>query len=324
MSVPRRIGDLIGNAGLVGALVRGRLPAAALFEGPAGVGKRTLAFLLAVRANCRRPEGGEPCGSCPSCIKAFGGNHPDIRVYSPDTEGGRIKIEQMREMRQEAQYRPFEGKCRCFIIDPADLMTVEAANCILKTLEEPAETTHLSLVTAFPDQVLPTIRSRCLQLNFQPIPRAELERFLADRSLDYPELRAAVSRGSVGVASALDPASFRKDRDLALKLLEAWAPRQTFAAILSGCEKLGLRVRDRVTAQRYLSLLQDLVCDLHLLETGSLDRITNVDRVKELQKLSGLVTQERRSRLLDAFAAARRDVDRNVKPDACFETAWID
>lgn len=323
MNAPRRIADLIGNSSLVAALGRGRLPAAGLFAGPEGIGKRTLALLLAAKSNCRSPLADDLCGDCISCRKAFQGIHPDIRLYTPDAEGGRIRIEQMRELRQEAQYRPFEGRCRCFIVDPADAMTTEAANCILKTLEEPAETTHLLLVTAYPDHLLPTIRSRCLQFSFQPVPRDELEQFLAGpAAAEQSELRAAVARGSVGAALALDVPAYRKERDLALRLLEAWVPKPTFATMLAACEKLGLRVRDRMTAQKYLTLLQDLACDLYLVQSARRERITNVDRQAELKRLARHFDVDRIRRFLDSLALARRDVDRNVKADVCFETVW--
>lgn len=323
MNNPRRLRDLVGNRALLAALGRGRLPASVLFAGPEGVGKRTAAMILAAAANCRRPADGDPCGECPSCLKAFQGIHPDIRVWSPDAAGGRIRIEQMRELREEAQYRPFEGRRKCFLIDPADAMTTEAANCILKTLEEPAETTHLILITAFPDQLLPTIRSRCLQFDFQPVPRTELERFLAGLpEIDQPGLRAALARGSVGGAMALDLGAYIRERDLLLKLLAAWAPRRTFAAMLAACDKLGLKVRDRATVQRLLVILQDLLCDLYHLEVGTSERVMNVDRLGELQKLRSRLAGERLQALLEATAEARRDVDRNVKPDVCFETLW--
>jgi DNA polymerase-3 subunit delta' len=323
MNDPRRLRDLIGNRALLTALGRGRLPAAALFAGPEGVGKRTAAMILAAAANCRQAVDRDPCGECPSCLKAFQGTHPDIRIWSPDAVGGKIRIEQMRELREDAQYRPFEGRRKCFLIDPADAMTTEAANCILKTLEEPAETTHLILITAFPDQLLPTIRSRCLQFDFQPVPRAELERFLGGLpEVDQPELRAALARGSVGGAMGLDLGAYIRERDLLLKLLGAWAPRGTFAAMLAACDRLGLKVRDRTTVQRLLVTLQDLLCDLYHLEVGIPERVMNVDRSSELKRLQGRLAGERLQALLEATAEARRDVDRNVKPDICFETIW--
>ncbi len=323
MSQVHRLGNLVGNRALISALARSRLPAAALFAGPEGVGKRTVALLLAAAANCRGPEDGEPCGRCPSCLKAFQGIHPDIRIWSPDTAGGKIRIEQMRELRDEAQFRPFEGRSRCFLIDPADAMTAEAANCILKTLEEPARTTHLLLITAFPDQLLPTIRSRCLQFVFQPVGREELERFLVGRpGVDQPELRAALARGSVGNALALDLAAYTRERDLLLKLLAAWVPKRTFAAMLAASEKLGLKVRDRATVQRLLVVLQDLLCDIYHLQVGMPQRVMNVDRLGELNRLQDKLTPAEIESLLEATVEARRDVDRNVKPDVCFETVW--
>ena len=159
--------DFEGNERLTSLLRKGSLPQSSIFAGPEGVGKKTLALLLAALANCKGKIPGQDdiCSKCSSCIKALSGNHPDIYVYSSissdGTPGTSIKIEDMRNLRKEAHYRPFEGLLRFFIIDEAEKMTEEAANCILKVLEEPPSTTRIILVTAYPGQLLPTILSRC-------------------------------------------------------------------------------------------------------------------------------------------------------------------
>lgn len=326
MSSPDSVLEFIGNRRLATSLLRRSLPGAALFEGPDGVGKRTLALLLASLANCLSPdrEAGRPCGRCPSCLKAASGNHPDIRIIGPEKDSVRIRIDQMRDMSREAQFLPFEGKGRFFVIDPADRLQPEAAHAILKTLEEPPETTHIVLITAFPDQILTTIRSRCLIFPFLPVPRAELADMLRTRpDIDHPELRAAFARGSVGAALDLNPQEMAEQRDLMLDLLADWLKKRRFGVVLAHSANKALKLRDRQSVLQYLSLLQDLCYDLYYLLARTPERVINLDRRGRMEKLKDLTSIEELRALLKAIADARRDVDRNVKIDLCFETMWL-
>jgi DNA polymerase-3 subunit delta' len=182
------------------ALARGTLHHAYLFGGPAGVGKGTTARLLAQAVNC---EGGtpgpngwreDPCGACGPCRKIAKGIHPDVLVLSEERamakagrwepEGGRtpsrdIVVAQVRDLTDHRlSLRLFEGRRRVIVIDPADAMNVQAQNALLKTLEEPPDDTTLVLVSATPDELLPTVRSRCLRVPFGPLPVPLVEELL--------------------------------------------------------------------------------------------------------------------------------------------------
>jgi len=150
-----RLRDFVGNQRLVEILRRGRLPGASLFTGPEGVGKKTLALSLSALANCKEGSEDELCGTCSSCVKEAAGHHPDIRLFQPHKN--LIKIDTMRELNREVRFRPFEGRLRCFIIDQAETLTEEAANCILKTLEEPPDTSRIILISSFPHRLLPNL-----------------------------------------------------------------------------------------------------------------------------------------------------------------------
>jgi DNA polymerase-3 subunit delta' len=189
------------------ALARGTLHHAYLLGGPAGVGKGTVARLLAQALNCEGgapgPDGwrADPCGACAPCRKIERGTHPDVLVLSEERvmakagrwepEGGRtpsrdIVVAQIRDLvDRRLSLRLFEGRRRVIVIDPADAMNVQAQNALLKTLEEPPDDTVLVLVSATPDELLPTIRSRCLRVPFGPLPPALVEEIL------LAELRAA-------------------------------------------------------------------------------------------------------------------------------------
>lgn len=321
-----------GNDRLVSLLRKGSLPQSSLFAGPDGVGKKTLALLLAALANCkgRSPEQDDICGKCSSCVKALSGNHPDIYLYSSlssdGTPGTSIKIEDMRSLRKEAHYRPFEGYLRFFIIDEAEKMTEEAANCILKVLEEPPSTTRIILVTSYPGQLLPTILSRCQTFRFRALPVESIIRLLRQNTdLDQAELRAAFAGGSFGRALNLDLEDIRGKRDSVLRLLTAFMKEQSFTSVFRTCQEEPFRkiVKNRAAVEELLQLLTSLCHDIYSIETGSAERITNQDCLKQLESLSNQLPLDSLQKILYHVRQAESDLARNVSPQICFETMWL-
>jgi DNA polymerase-3 subunit delta' len=218
------------------ALRRGRLHHAYLLGGPEGVGKGTAARLLAQAANCEVDPGpggalDDPCGQCGPCLKIAHGTHPDVMLLSEErvmaragrwepksgrTPSREIVVDQVRDLvDHRLSMRRFEGRHRVVVIDPADAMNVQAQNALLKTLEEPPEATTLVLVSASPDALLPTVKSRCLRVAFAPLPepviRARLE--AAGRPAEAASLAAALSGGSLSRALALDAEALEERRE---------------------------------------------------------------------------------------------------------------
>jgi DNA polymerase-3 subunit delta' len=213
---------------LQAALRRGTVHHAYLFGGPPGVGKATAARLLAQAVNCEAGAEGagglreDPCGQCGPCRKIARGTHPDVLAMAEERvmakagrwepKGGRspsreIVVDQVRDLvDRRLSLRRFEGRRRVVVIDPADAMNVQAQNALLKTLEEPPDETTLVLVSASPDALLPTIRSRCLRVTFGPLPDALVAERLeaAGRSPEQAAATAALAGGSLGRALALD------------------------------------------------------------------------------------------------------------------------
>jgi DNA polymerase III subunit delta' len=187
------------------ALTSERMPHALLFRGPDGVGKQLFARGMAAAINCRGGDRGEACGTCPSCRKFRSGNHPDFLVISPDR--GAVKIEQIRQLCQALSYPPYESETRVVLLEDVHGMRAEAANSLLKTLEEPPADNLLILTADSSREVLPTITSRCQVVPFYNLDQDDTVQILLAKEdgldRETAELLARLSEGSPGRARLL-------------------------------------------------------------------------------------------------------------------------
>jgi len=191
--------------GIIRAALRsGRVPHAWLFSGPDGVGKGMVARGLAAALVCER-EGDDGCGSCLPCRKVADRVHPDVVEVTPEGPGRLVKIDQVRAVSRTFRFAPYEGRHRVVLFPEADRLNEEASNALLKSLEEPPERTILVLVTARPQSLLDTIRSRCHAVRFSPLPRELCARILCEQGVDPDEapVAAALAEGSAGRALEL-------------------------------------------------------------------------------------------------------------------------
>jgi DNA polymerase-3 subunit delta' len=192
------------------ALQRNRVAHAYLFEGPSGVGKQRAALALAAALLCSSARDTGAC-TCSVCERIRAGNHPDVRVYGPRAEGDRnLQVEFVRtELLPFARFAPFEAPAACVILPEADVSFpvhhAEAANALLKTLEEPRPRVTFILLAERPDRLLPTIRSRCQRVRFRPLPAELLAQILARHDVPEAASAAAISlaQGSADRALAL-------------------------------------------------------------------------------------------------------------------------
>lgn len=207
------------------ALSSGRIGQSYLFVGPSGVGKQLAALALARAANCKTSPG-EGCDQCESCRRIDSGVHPDVRVFAPRDEGNRnLQVEYLRsEVLPFAKFAPFEGGEAFLIFPQADVsfpeQHPEAANALLKTLEEPRSHVHFVLLSERPERLLATIRSRCQRVRFGALPASVIERILTKRGVPEPAAKsaAALARGRADLALALS------ENERAEQMLE-WAIR---------------------------------------------------------------------------------------------------
>jgi DNA polymerase-3 subunit delta' len=324
------LGALIGNARVREALGRAvehdRLPHALLFVGPAGVGKRAFAVELARALLCDRPSGAESCDRCPSCLRVAAGEHLDVRVFEP--EGTFVKIAQMRELAREAFQTPFEGRRRILIVDDAHCLREEAANAILKTLEEPPPTTLIVLVTDQPYSMLATIRSRCRTLHFSPVDTDDLEKYLAanfKRPAEDTKLLARVAAGRVGRALATDLSVYRDRRKEMLALLEVLASGGDRLRLLKAAQFLAdASKKDKSEFDDRLEIFLLLCRDLYGLTLGEpVTALANVDVTLRLQQIAASVTPERVARWVDAFDTLKMQLRQNVNRQLALEAIFL-
>ncbi|MDD5225141.1 MAG: DNA polymerase III subunit delta' [bacterium] len=208
------------------AAANGRLAAAYLFTGPEGVGRREVARALAKAVSCPEGKGrGDFCDVCSVCRRIDSGNFPEVTFYRP--EEGTIKIEKIRELSKFLFYHPGEGTRRVIVIDGAEKLTPQAANSLLKILEEPPGGAIFILIAPGPEGLLPTIVSRCQRVLFSPLAGDAVAAFLvAKLGMTPPEAGAiaAASQGSMARALAITPESRREFRELALRVWQEHDP----------------------------------------------------------------------------------------------------
>ncbi len=355
------------------AIAAGRLPHSLILAGPSGAGKYTLALMLTMAVECERQprdlwSNGQSlagfCGRCHNCVRiASAANleeqvaaavaareelretdnketrvliqpHPDVLILPPDPPQLLIKLGQIRTLIQRAHYLPGEAPRRVFILTAANMMK-EAANSLLKVLEEPPDTVHIIILAENPGELLPTIRSRCATVRLGALPVEEIEMLLAHRRPDVPpkqrSLIARLSQGATGRALSFDLETYIAARADALIFLTNAAaaiqnaanaePDHTALFKMTETYRAGADGQQKTTALlRAFSLLLE---DLLLLGAGTPELLRNIDLRAELERLgqslpfawierashavdqvqSGLRRNLLRSLSLDAFAA---------------------
>ncbi len=169
-----------------------------IFSGQYGIGKKQIAIEFAKMILCLNKDNA-PCGECKSCLELENDNNPDFNIIKPD---GKIKIDQIRQMLEKVYEKPIISDKKVYIIDDAETMTVEAQNCLLKTLEEPPEYIVIILITSNESNLINTIKSRCLKLTFNPLENSEIKQYL-EKYLDFQnvsETMLEIFEGSIGKA----------------------------------------------------------------------------------------------------------------------------
>ena len=354
--------EFLGNQRVVtalrGALRTGRVPHALLFTGSRGVGKYTLARMFAQAANCQRFTD-DFCGECATCqrvtlladpqalleqglaergesadaatverVPLILQSHPDVWALVPDpvrlknpVARPMLRVGQLRAVQRAAYFQPM-GRRRVFILDGADTMRWDVANIFLKILEEPPGSATLILTAPSPYSLLPTIVSRCLQFHFAPLPQADVEKILQEKTDRKPgerKLAAQLAEGSPGLAIEMNLEQAAEQRRNALRILERAARGEGFAQLFAETAALA---KDRESSfEEQIAVFYGLLSDLLELTSGVKEStLRNAPLVKELTALANFVNIEWVMRAIAGFdelhAGARRNLNRQLGLDA--------
>ncbi|MGI8741979.1 MAG: AAA family ATPase [Bryobacteraceae bacterium] len=330
--------DYFGHSAAVDALQAmartTRIPQTILLDGPDGVGKATLARRfaatllgdpqkiesddLSLDANCvcvaeREKWPADKRNEDPLLFST----HPDFITFPPDGPLRQITIQQMRLLKDLARFKPLHGSRRVFLIDHIDRANEQAANSLLKTLEEPPEHLVLILTATNPYDLLPTIRSRAVPLHLTPLSPDEMRAFIQERGLADPERRLALAGGSPGLAISIDLDAYDQRRTAMFSLLQVAAGRASFAEWAKHSEALSARKQEKLDL--LINVLYLLLEDVLLLAHQN-SGIRNIDLRKELQALADGVSFRwirAATRRVDEMAElARRNIQKSIALDA--------
>ncbi len=310
---------------------RRSLAHAYLLVGPPHVGKMTLALDLASALNCG--ESSAPCGSCRACQRIQQGKYPDVIVI--DKYAGRdpkdrrkateIGIDTVRELLQRsANLPPYEGNYKVYIIDDADLMSSEASNCLLKTLEEPPRHVIILLLTSQEKALLPTVVSRCQRFELKPVAIAEIENRLKKHDGMNPDtikLLARLSGGCLGWAiSALTDDDYLKSREQRLTefsglLTRSWADRLFYMQQMPS---------DRNDVEEIIKLWLSWCRDVMLLKYNCEEDITNLDKLNDLKSWANMLTIIEIKEFINSLNKMLVNLSYNANLHLLFEVIMLD
>jgi len=319
--------DFHGNAETVRTLremlARAHFPHAVILSGPQGAGKFTLSQMVAKAMNClERPVAdGLPdfCGHCSNCVRIAEADaleerfaeavearenlrdadkretrilvqtHPDVLIVPPDPPQMLVKVDQVRHVIHEIYYKPVEGRERVYIFSDADFMK-EAANALLKVLEEPPEFATIFLLSDNPSALLPTIRSRCMHLRLAPVTATEVEQYLARTRPEWkPRERALVARvcgGGLGRARSFDVAAYLAARQDALTLLGPAMGVRDHSDLFRVTDTYRAGAEGKAKTEQLIRTLYSLLEDMLFLKSGTSDLVRNQDIQPELARMA--------------------------------------
>lgn len=345
MSFDSVIGQNRPKGVLQGALEGGTLASAYLFTGPRGVGKLALALEVAKAVNCQEMTK-LPCDRCSACRRIGALTYADVTLIFPAPkkispedlqeslrqraanlyhtprfkESDAIHIETIRKIETEANYKPYEGKRKVFILADAEQMTLAAANALLKTLEEPPPNVLFILTSTQPSKLPATVLSRCQQIRFVRLSEVEVASFLEKTFGADPQRSQLISRlaqGNLDRATELLQEDVQQRRSEALRILTT-ALSGDLLSIISLAEDLG-RSRDRSLSKENLETLQVWYRDLLLLLEGREESLINRDMKPQLEKIAGHYDWAGVQRCLGSIQETRRALTANVN----LELAWM-
>ncbi len=310
--------------------ITGNLAHAYLFVGPQHVGKTTLALDLAKAVNCQGNM--RPCGTCKSCQRIMNSKHADVTIISVKSAKGKntkprteIGIDDVRELQHSASLPPYEGKYKVFIIDGAGYLSSEAANCLLKTLEEPISSVIICLLADEEQHLLPTVVSRCQRVDLKPVSTDEVERVLTELHTlesNKAKLLARLSQGCIGWAiKAIYDDGYIEQRSGSLNNMMSlfsgsWSKR--FAHIAQ------LRSNDRKAAEELINFWLLWWRDVMLTKCNYTQGITNIDQTATLENWARVLSLQEIRRFITSLQESLVQIAKNANLRLVFEILMLD
>ena len=331
--------NFYGNSDVVDTLeqmIRGdRITQTLLLSGPEGVGKATLARRfaaallgdpqkieqddLSLESNLDRIADREKWSSDKrNDDPLLFSTHPDFLTFAPDGPLRQLTIQQMRLLKERAQLKPLKGNWRVFLIDSIDRANEQAANSLLKTLEEPPSHLILIMTARNPYDLLPTIRSRSVPFRLARLDAEAIRRFIAMRGLDHPERREKLADGAPGLAVSIDLETYDRRRTAMLALLKTASGADTFGAWMKYSESIAARRTEKLDA--YLEVLYMLLSDVLRLVHG-VPAGRNADISPELQAVAQKVSFDWLRRAVQKVDLLVELVRRNIQKSIALD-AW--
>jgi DNA polymerase-3 subunit delta' len=321
--------DLVGHDEAVELLRRdiaaGRLAHAYLFTGADGIGKRTLALRMAQAVNCEAPPApGEPCGTCRACTLIGAEKHPDLFLLRPEGPGSRILVDAARCVVRTLMLKPVEAARRIALLADFHRALPNAANALLKTIEEPPPSALLLLTAECADELLPTITSRCRIVPLRPLKESVISQALQDHWKLAPERARTLARLSGGrLGWAINQARWEDAETERKAQFEQWM------AVMQGNRKMRFAAAKSASEEReeLRSLLQSWQSFGHDLLLRSLSddtEVSNIDFLPQLSALASRTAPQQARRWLAALRRAEAQIDRNANVRLALEAAFLD
>ncbi|MGM7684064.1 DNA polymerase III subunit delta' [Cytobacillus sp. Hm23] len=303
---------------LTNSILKDRVAHAYIFEGGRGTGKKHVSLMLAKSMLCKHLNGSIPCQNCINCRRVDSKNHPDVHIIEPD--GQSIKKSQIQDLQSEFSKTGVESSKKLYIIEHADRMTTNAANSLLKFLEEPDSDTIAILLTENIQKMLNTIISRCQVLSFQPIASIVMKDFLLDKGAP-PHLAALVAQMTNNFEEATELCQddwFAQSRMIVIQLYEML--NMNYAkALLYIQEKWLSHFNDKDKLDSSLDLLLLLLKDLLYIQLGENEYVVYTDQLEKLNQYALHISQNHIAEQMSAVLEAKSRLHTNMNPHLLME-----
>ena len=317
--------DVVGHRNIIkyieSAVASDAVSHAYILNGERGSGKKLLANLFSMSLQCQnREEDGDACGKCQSCRQAMSGNHPDI-IRVTHEKPNTISVDDIRaQVNNDIVIKPYSSKYKIYIIADADLMTVQAQNALLKTLEEPPQYAVIMLLTENAEVLLPTIRSRCVMMKLRNIKDQLVKKYLMEQ-MEVPDYKAdvctAFAQGNMGKAIMLATSEYfneiKEDAVHLLRNIDEMNVSDLMEAV-KRCMSYKLEIGD------YLDVIAIWYRDVLIYKaTKNVDRVVFSDQLRYIRERASKSSYEGIENILDALEKAKARIKANVNFELTME-----